>query len=363
MPNSNEVNQSHKSADNLVIRQQCPDDYSDILRVTFEAFLTLDYAGRRRIDEHYLIKLINNSPLIIPELCFVAEINGEIVGHILFTRSKFMRPDGTEAESITLGPLSVLPEFQKQGIGRALVFRSIEKAREMGFHVILLVGVPDYYPKLGFHRASGYGLKLADNTESDAFMVYELTPDYLNGGGIYHSWAPEFDIAENDDAGFELFHREFMFKYFPGELRLRCVFENDMLVIRRWLNAVPNKPLWVNHINSREDLLRDLQARYEECNFMTNMIAEVDGKPIGFCRYYDCHDALKHGSLSIDLDSDLSSDLSEINISIPGCIYAIEYFIGEADYISGYRDVMIKKIIERIKALGAKAIVIRPNNA
>lgn len=199
--------------DNITIRPETPDDYAAILPLTYEAFLTLDYPGRRRVDEHYLIHLLRESSSVIPELCFVAELNGEIVGHILYTKSGFRRPDGTVADTITFGPLSVMPKYHKQGVGKALVHHSMERAKEMGFGALLIVGVPDYYPKLGFKRASAYGLMLADGSSPDAFMVYELIEEYLHGGGVYQVFAPEFETTENDDAGFEAFHQQFMSEY------------------------------------------------------------------------------------------------------------------------------------------------------
>jgi len=167
------------------IRPECPDDYNAILRLTYEAFLTLDYPGRRRMDEHYLIHLLQGSPFVIPGLCFVAEQDGVIVGHILYTKSEILRPDGTATDTITFGPLSVLPECHKQGIGAALVRHSMERAREMGFGAVLITGVPDYYPKLGFKRARDYDLTLPDGTADDSFMAYELAPGCLSGGGSF----------------------------------------------------------------------------------------------------------------------------------------------------------------------------------
>jgi len=206
---------------NIIIRLEQPEDYHAVLRLTYEAFLTLDYPGRRRMDEHYLIYLLQKSTSVIPELCFVAEREGEIVGHILYTKSGFKRPDGTGADTVTFGPLSVLPKYQRQGIGKALVLRSIEKARDMGYSAVLITGAPDYYPKFGFKRASDCGLVMGDDYSDehammeDAFMTYELKRGYLEGGGTFHLWAPEYDQAENDDKGYEAFNKRFMAENFP----------------------------------------------------------------------------------------------------------------------------------------------------
>jgi len=208
---------------NLTVRPETPADYNTILRLTYDAFQALDYPGRRRVDEHYLIHLLKGSPHVIPELCFIAERDGEIVGHILYVKTKIKRPNGSEADTITFGPLSVWRKYHRQGIGKALVLHSMEKAREMGFGAVLIMGVPEYYPKLGFRRASEYSLTVASNsTEPEvdgAFMAYELTPGYLEGGGVYHWWPPEYDQVANDDAGFEEFHRRFVGEYLGGLVR------------------------------------------------------------------------------------------------------------------------------------------------
>jgi len=87
----------------------------------------------------------------------------------------------------------------------------------MGFGAVLIVGIPDYYPKLGFERASHYGLTFAGSSITDAFMAYELVPGYLRGGGVFqfHYLAPEYGQSDKDDAGYRRFHRRFMAEHFP----------------------------------------------------------------------------------------------------------------------------------------------------
>jgi len=203
-------------ARHIIIRPEIPADYYTILRLTYDAFLSADNPGRCRVDEHFLIHLLKDSPNVIPELRLVAERGGEIVGHIIYTKSKFKRPDGTETGTITFGPLSVWRKCQRQGIGKALVLHSIQKAKDMGFGAVLITGHPEYYPKLGFKRASEYGLAYMDPTVTDAFMAYELIPGYLQGGGVCHFMAPEYDLSDRDDTGFEEFHRRFMAEHLGG---------------------------------------------------------------------------------------------------------------------------------------------------
>ena len=197
----------------ITIRPEQPGDYNAILRLTYEAFLTLEYPGRQRVDEHFFIHLLRGSASVISALSFVAVFSGEIVGHIVYTNSKVVRGDGTEKAAITFGPLSVSPRYHRQGIGAALVAHSMEKAKAMGFGAVLIIGVPEYYPKLGFLRARKFGLTLENETDSDAFMAYELVPGYLHYGGKAIFLAPEVEQCEVDAAGFSAFHAQFMRDY------------------------------------------------------------------------------------------------------------------------------------------------------
>ena len=330
----------------IVIRNESANDYSEILKLTYKAFQTVDYPGRRRMDEHFLISLLKESDYVIPELCFVAEYEGEIAGHILYTKSKFKRPDGSKADTITFGPLSVLPKYQKRGVGKALVRHSMEKAQEMGHKAVLITGIPDYYPKLGFKRSGQYGLFIENYPIPDAFMAYELIPGYLDGGGIYYHWAPEFDTAENDDAGYENFHRRFMFEYFPGELIQRTLYDNDVSLMEKWLCAEHIAP-WYEQPN---DWLNEIRNRRDEFSFLSHMIVEIDGKSIGFCQYYDCFDARNIEDWGIP-------------ILAAGEVYSIDYLIGEPEYLQrGFGKEIIRQLVEILRNLGAKKVIVQPDS-
>ncbi len=332
----------------MIIRKEQPEDYKSILWLTYQAFLTLDYPGRRRMDEHFLLSLLRGSEFVIPELCFVMEHNGEIVGHILYTKSEVLKADQTKIPTITFGPLSVLPKYHRQGIGSQLVRHSMEKAQEAGYGAVLIIGVPDYYPKLGFKRAREYDLALPDGTSPDEFMAYELQPFYLSEGGTLGGLAHEFDRAENDDAGFEEFHRGFMSEFYPMELTLRPFFENDIALMERWLIADHVKPWYENP----EDWLNELNNRRGEFLFIKHFIAEVEGVPIGFCQYYDMFYGKEHEDW--------------IKIDEPGNMFSIDYLIGEPEYLhKGFGQKMIAQMLDILRNKGIKTVVVKPdsNNA
>lgn len=196
---------------NVIIRPEEPNDFNQILKLTYEAFQALDYPGRRRVDEHYLVHLLKDSPHVIKPLSFVAVYDDEIIGHIMYTDSHIIRPDGAKVPTITFGPLSVLLKYHKKGIGRALVEHSMDRARELDYGAVLITGVPEYYPKLGFKRARNYKLTLSDGSADDAFMAYELIPGYLDGGGVlYFDAMDTFEKAESDNEEFDIFHKNFL---------------------------------------------------------------------------------------------------------------------------------------------------------
>ncbi|MDR2854546.1 MAG: GNAT family N-acetyltransferase [Methanomicrobiales archaeon] len=330
----------------ITIRSERPNDYHTLLNLTYKAFLTLDFPGRPRMDEHFLLHLLQHSSHVIPELCFVAEHNGKIIGHILYTKSKFKRGDGSEADTITFGPLSVLPKYHRKGVGTALIQHSTTKAQEMGFMAILIVGVPEYYQKLGFKPAQKYGLTLADGTFLDAFMVYELSPGYLQGGGMHSGWAPEFDKAGSDDTGYEEFHRTFMMEHFPKQLTLRTLYENDVALVKRWL-YLPHVAKWYKH---PDHWMNELRERHGEFSFLTHFIVEYEGIPIGFCQYYDCWFSQQHEVWN-----------EKCNVSNKqGEIYSIDSLIGEPDYLRrGFGTEIVRFLLEKLCILGAKKVIVQ----
>jgi aminoglycoside 6'-N-acetyltransferase len=220
----------------------------------------------------------------------------------------------------------------------------MEKVRKMGAGAIVLVGVPEYYPMLGFKRASEYGLVIADGSVTDAFMVYELTPGYLKGGGVFHEWAPEFDIAEKDDAEYEAFHKQFVKEYFSGELLLRRLCDCDVPLMESWVHAGHVAP-WFGR---PEEWLHEIRNRHGEFSFLTHFIAEFDGKPIGFCQYYDCFHAKKYEDWPF--------------VTALGETFSLDFLIGEPEYLGrGLGNAMIAGLLDILRNAGAKSVAVHPD--
>jgi predicted N-acetyltransferase YhbS len=197
--------------DKLTIRLEQSNDYKIVERLTFEAFETMELPGRTHTNEHFLAHLLRTDEAFVPELDFVAELDGEIVGSILYSKCKILRPDGAETAALVFGPLSVKPELHRQGIGSLLVRHSLDRARALGYTSVLITGYPDYYHRFGFIPASKFGIMMPDGASLDAFMALELVPGTLGDMGGKWACCKAFDTVENDSAAFTQYH-----EIFPG---------------------------------------------------------------------------------------------------------------------------------------------------
>ena len=123
------------------------------------------------------------------ELSFVAETDGEIVGHIICSKAEVRTAEET-IPVLNFGPISVLPEYQRKGVGKALITHMIEQAKQLGFGAILFFGWPEYYPQFGFKEAAEFGIMDSEGYNYPSFMGMELSPGYLQeayGGKYYES--------------------------------------------------------------------------------------------------------------------------------------------------------------------------------
>ena len=136
--------------------------------------------------EHYLVHVMRNCAAFVPELCLAAHDGDKIVGGAMCVRARIDGDDGACREVLSLGPIGVLPEHQRSGIGAALIEHTAEIARGMGFRAILLCGDPDYYSRRGFVPAERFRIRNAENMYADALMARELHDGALaDAAGIY----------------------------------------------------------------------------------------------------------------------------------------------------------------------------------
>ena len=186
---------------NLLFRRETPDDYYAVEAMTRETFWDFweEDEGRTICNEHMLVYKLRHVKALVPELNCVAELDGKIVGHIIYTKSWIEAGDGKTHEMLTFGPLTVMPEYQNRGIGRALMQYTFDKAKELGYKAVLIFGHPDYYPRVGFKHAADFGITTTDGSTFDAFLVYELYDGALDGiHGKYHIDSIYMQLTEEE---------------------------------------------------------------------------------------------------------------------------------------------------------------------
>lgn len=133
-------------------------------------------------------------PMADPLLSLVAELDGRVVGHIIATP---VTVDGFDAPvpPMAFGPLGVVPELQRGGIGGALMRAGIEACRELNVPFTVLLGHPEYYPRFGFVPAAQYGLTFAGRPPHPAAMALELRPGSMAGlSGEIHYLPPFYEV-------------------------------------------------------------------------------------------------------------------------------------------------------------------------
>ena len=172
----------------LIIRKENPEDFKAVFKLIEKAF------ENERMSDHkeqFLVERLRKSNAFVPQLSMVAETEKQIVGHILLTKLK-IKNEYNEFESLALAPISVLPEYQRNGIGGMLIKEAHEKAKELGFQSVVLVGHEKYYLKFGYKQADLFGIKLPFEVPKENCMAIELTENGLENVSGMVKYPKEF---------------------------------------------------------------------------------------------------------------------------------------------------------------------------
>ncbi len=168
----------------FILRLEEPADYAEVENLVREAFWNVYQPG---CDEHYLMHIMRGSAGYLPDMHFLAVHEGRILANIAYTRSRVVSEPGTEWPVVTFGPVSVLPEFQKIGLGSLLIRHTLTLAQKKGEQAVIIFGNPAYYQRFGFKPSSSYGITLPDGSSFDAFQTLELQPGSMVGvKGTFH---------------------------------------------------------------------------------------------------------------------------------------------------------------------------------
>ena len=192
--------------ENLIIRNEKREDYRAVENLIRESFWNVYRPG---CLEHYVIHKLRDDAAFIPELSFVMELDGKIIGQNVFMKANIKADDGRDIPIMTMGPICIANELKRKGFGKILLDYSLEKAKEFGCKAICFEGNIDFYGKSGFEFASNFGIRyhgLPEGEDASFFLCKELEEGYLDG--ITGEYAPPQGYFVDEDEA-EVFDKNF----------------------------------------------------------------------------------------------------------------------------------------------------------
>ena len=203
---------------NIIIRLENKEDYRNTENLVRESFWNVYCPG---CVEHYVLHTLRNDPDFVPELDFVMECDGILIGQNIFVKTVIKADDGRDIPVMTMGPICIAPEFKRKGYGKILLDYSLEKAKDLGCGAVCFEGNIDFYGKSGFTFASDYGIRyhgLPEGEDASFFLCKELIPNYLEGITGEYATPKGYFV---DEAKAEEFDKMFPYKEkqkLPGQI-------------------------------------------------------------------------------------------------------------------------------------------------
>jgi putative acetyltransferase len=194
----------------IVIRNERESDFTAVKELTREAFWNLNSPG---CNEHYLVHVLRNHPDFIIEMDYVAEVDNKIVGNIVYTKSRVIDEREIEIETLTFGPVSVLPDYQRRGIGTALINFTKEIAVKNNAKAIIILGHPHFYCKLGFRNSIDFMVSNSEGRYPYGQLMLELEKGFFKDTKWKFLYSPVYNFdsraADEFDKQFSLKTKEF----------------------------------------------------------------------------------------------------------------------------------------------------------
>ena len=182
----------------IIIRNETPADYRAVEELTRESFWNVYKPGA---DEHYFVHMMRSHPDFIPELAFVLEKDGQIIGNIMYTKAWLENEVGQRKKILSFGPLCVAPKYQRQKLGKILIEHSFDVARKMGYDVNINFGNPGNYVSRGFVSCKKKNVSFGvSGNFPTALLVAELIPGALDGQNWMYIPSTAADCCEDADA-------------------------------------------------------------------------------------------------------------------------------------------------------------------
>lgn len=189
-----------------IIRLEKENERREVENLVRESFWNVYRPG---CMEHYVIHKLRSDPAFVPELDFVMEKDGKLIGQNMFMRAVIKADDGRDIPIMTFGPICIAPEFKRKGYGKKLLDYTLQRAAEIGAGAVCFEGNIDFYGKSGAVHASEFGIRyhgIPEGEDAPFFLCKELKTGYLDGiTGVYTP--PQGYFV--DEAEVEEFDRQF----------------------------------------------------------------------------------------------------------------------------------------------------------
>ena len=205
----------------IIIRRETEADHRAVENLVREAFWNVYRPG---CLEHFVLHRLRDDPAFVPELDFVMEKDGELIGQNMFMRAQIRLDGGGSLPIMTMGPICIAPAYKRQGYGKRLLDFCLEKAAEQGCGAVCFEGNIDFYGKSGFTYAGDFGIRyhgLPEGADASFFLCRELIPGYLDGISGEYGPPEGYFVADQEPEAFAAFDAQFPEKekkVLPGQL-------------------------------------------------------------------------------------------------------------------------------------------------
>ena len=180
----------------ITFRSEVVEDFRCIEELTREAFWNLYAPGA---NEHFLVHKLRDTDCYIKDLSLVAIVDCKIVGHIMYSIAHVLGKEGYEHEMLTFGPVSVSPAYHGKGIGSKLIRYSLQRATELNYKGVIILGYPCLYQRFGFKNGYDFNISYGDGKFLKSLMVLELTKGGMDGVEGVFAESEAFNIDDSSE--------------------------------------------------------------------------------------------------------------------------------------------------------------------
>ena len=201
-----------------IIRLERKEEHRIVEHLVREAFWNVYRPG---CLEHYVLHQLRNDPAFVPELDFVMEKDGQLIGQNMFMRAVINADDGREIPIMTMGPICITPELKRKGYGKILLDYSLEQAAALGCGALCFEGNIDFYGKSGFTFASEFGIRyhgLPEGEDASFFLCKELIPGHLSGITGEYATPQGYFVSEEEAEAFDRLFPAKKKERLPGQI-------------------------------------------------------------------------------------------------------------------------------------------------